>query len=157
MPKISSIHWAVLFEQRLVIDRQTQGHNIYRASIASRGKNWTSLRKSRLLCVYEPLTIIYAGTPQTCFHRNAILQKCLLKQRKQVSRHWLMCICSMPWRPGQMSQHRSLYISNRKLLWWYWWLWRRVWWTSQLQWVTFKCVCFVLLSRDTLHDMIWLF
>jgi len=36
------LHLAVLVEHRLVTDTDTQthGHRIYRASIASRGKNW---------------------------------------------------------------------------------------------------------------------
>ena len=38
MPKISSIHWAILAEQRLVTDRQTQDHGIYCASTVTRGK-----------------------------------------------------------------------------------------------------------------------
>jgi len=39
MPKASLIHSAVSIQYRLVIDRWTQGHSYYRASIASRGKN----------------------------------------------------------------------------------------------------------------------
>ena len=52
MPKISSIHWTVLVELRLVTDRQTdrqtqtQGHGIYRASIASRGNKMFTLRNN---------------------------------------------------------------------------------------------------------------
>jgi len=40
---------AVLVEHRLVTDRQTQAHSIYRASIASRGKNAGNLRVQNVL------------------------------------------------------------------------------------------------------------
>ena len=94
---------------------------------------------------YDTICMIwYDMTIMTISSKN-----CLSKQREQVSGQCFVCMCSMPRRPGQMSQQRYLYMGSTLLLWRLWWLWRRFWWTSQLQWVIINCLCFLLLSRDT--------
>jgi len=66
MSKISSFHWATLVEHPLVTDtdRQTQDHSIYRASIASRGKNESHTIPA--ICVFVCSSLFGGCRPTKC-------------------------------------------------------------------------------------------